>query len=133
LGNSGSDRRTVKLTRLTRTELGGADGLLPSAACRSNWHPSDIVLKKVRQQIGCGPEQALADWSWPPPPESMRMPDHHETDLSLVAKAPKLFAQERASRRRKIINMVVVVGMAVDLFFAILYSVLWGHPTSRCR
>jgi hypothetical protein len=47
------------------------------------------------------------------------MPRHDETDPSLVIKAPKLFAEERASRRRKIINMVVVVGMAVDLFFAI--------------
>ncbi len=49
---------------------------------------------------------------------------YDDGDTSLVAKAPKLFAEERASRRRKIINMVVVVGMAVDLFFAILYSVL---------
>jgi class 3 adenylate cyclase len=54
----------------------------------------------------------------------MRMPHRDETDPSSVVKAPKLFVEERASRRRKIINMVVVVGMAVDLFFAILYSVL---------
>jgi class 3 adenylate cyclase len=47
----------------------------------------------------------------------MRMP-HRDV------KGPKLFVEERASRRRKIINMVVVVGMAIDLFFAILYSVL---------
>jgi class 3 adenylate cyclase len=39
-------------------------------------------------------------------------------------KGPKLLVEERASRRRKIINMVVVVGIAIDLFFAILYSVL---------
>ena len=52
------------------------------------------------------------------------MPHRDETDPSSVVKAPKLFVEERASRRRKIINMVVVVGMAIDLFFAILYSVL---------
>jgi hypothetical protein len=60
----------------------------------------------------------------------MRMPHRDETDPSSivkapkVVKAPKLFAEERASRCRKIINLVVVVGMAIDLFFAILYSVL---------
>ena len=51
-----------------------------------------------------------------------------EIDPSSVAKAPEPFAEDRASRRRKIINrimnMVVVVAMAIDLFFAILYSVL---------
>ena len=52
------------------------------------------------------------------------MQHQDETDPSSFVKAPKLFAEERASRRRKIINMVVVVGMAVDLFFAVLYSVL---------
>ena len=52
------------------------------------------------------------------------MPYRDETDPSSVVKAPKLFVEERASRRRKIINMVVVVGMGIDLFFAILYAVL---------
>ncbi len=39
------------LTDDARTELGGADGLLPSAACRPNWHPSDIVLKNGRDWL----------------------------------------------------------------------------------
>jgi len=52
------------------------------------------------------------------------MPPNDETDPSSVAIAPKLFAEERASRRRKIINLVVGVGIAIDLFFAILYSAL---------
>jgi class 3 adenylate cyclase len=54
----------------------------------------------------------------------MRMPHRDEIDPSSVVKGPKLLVEERASRRRKIINMVVVVGIAIDLFFAILYSVL---------
>jgi len=58
----------------------------------------------------------------------MRMLRRDEIDPSSVAKAPEPFAEDRASRRRKIINrimnMVVVVAMAIDLFFAILYSVL---------
>ena len=52
------------------------------------------------------------------------MPHRDEIDPSSVVKGPKLLLEERASRRRKIINMVVVVGIAIDLFFAILYSVL---------
>jgi len=52
------------------------------------------------------------------------MPRDEDTDPSLVITAPKQFAEERASRRRKIINLVVVIGIAIDSFFAILYSVL---------
>jgi class 3 adenylate cyclase len=58
----------------------------------------------------------------------MRMLGRDEIDPSSVAKAPEPFVEDRASRRRKIINrimnMVVVAAMAIDLFFAILYSVL---------
>jgi len=52
------------------------------------------------------------------------MPRDADTDPSLVITAPKQFAEESASRRRKIINLVVVIGIAIDSFFAILYAVL---------
>jgi hypothetical protein len=58
----------------------------------------------------------------------MRMSRHGEIEPSSAVKTPRPFAEERASRRRKIINkimnVIVVVGIAIDLFFAILYSVL---------
>ena len=58
----------------------------------------------------------------------MRMSRRGEIEASSAVKTPEPFAEERASRRRKIINkimnVIVVVGIAIDLFFAILYSVL---------
>src|SRR5829696_1513529 len=58
----------------------------------------------------------------------MRMPRRDEIEPLSVAKEPGPFAEERTSRRRKVIrkimNVVVVDGMAIDLFFAILCSVL---------
>ena len=51
-----------------------------------------------------------------------------EIEPSSAVKTPEPFAEERALRRRKIINkimnVIVVVGIVIDLFFAILYSVL---------
>jgi class 3 adenylate cyclase len=70
----------------------------------------------------------LADWNWSPLLESMRMSRRGEIGPSSAVKTPEPFAAERALRRRKIINkimnVIVVVGIAIDLFFAILYSVL---------
>src|SRR6266478_141507 len=70
----------------------------------------------------------LADWSWSPLLGSMRMSRRGEIEPSSAVKTTEPFAEERASRRRKIINkimnVIVVVGIAIDLFFAILYSVL---------
>jgi hypothetical protein len=57
----------------------------------------------------------------------MRMSRSGEIDPSQDVQTPEPFAEERALRRRKIINnimnVIVVVGIAIDLFFAILYSV----------
>jgi hypothetical protein len=57
----------------------------------------------------------------------MRMSRSGEIDPSPDVQTPEPFAEERALRRRKIINniinVIVVVGIAIDLFFAILYSV----------
>jgi hypothetical protein len=57
---------------------------------------------------------------------NIRMSRSGEIDPSPDTQEP--FAEKRALRRRKIINnimnVIVVVGIAIDLFFAILYSVL---------
>ena len=51
-----------------------------------------------------------------------------EIERSSAVKKAEPFAEERAARRRKIVNkimnVIVVVGIAIDIFFAILYSVL---------
>src|SRR5260370_20716203 len=79
-------------------------------------------------EMGCRAQPTLADWSRRPLLGSMRMSRRGEIELSSAVKTPEPFAEERASRRRKIINkimnVIVVVGIAIDLFFAILYSVL---------
>src|SRR5213595_1209196 len=80
--------------------------------CGQKW----IVGLSTRWQTGAGRQC----WG------SMRMSRRGEIEPSF--KTPEPFAEERASRRRKIINkimnVIVVVGIAIDLFFAILYSVL---------
>ena len=87
-------------------------------------------------EMGCRAQHTLADWSWSPLLGSMRMSRRGEIEPSSAVKTPEPFAEERASRRRKIINkimnVIVVVGIAIDLFFAILYSVL-DTPSLRYR
>ena len=79
-------------------------------------------------EMGCRAQHTLADWSWSPLLGSMRMSRRGEIEPSSAVQISEPFAEERASRRRKIINkimnVIVVVGIAIDLFFAILYSVL---------
>ena len=86
----------------------------------------DLVLFGQKSVVGIA--HTLADWSRSPLLGSMRMSRRGEIEPSSAVKTHEPFAEERASRRRRIINkimnVIVVVGIVIDLFFAILYSVL---------